>query len=43
MQLIIRLQMNLLLVKAAIGEMFSREFANAEMVCIPENIFENKE
>jgi hypothetical protein len=27
----------------AISEMFAREFANAEMVCIPENIFEDGE
>src|SRR5688572_33045849 len=25
----------------AIQEMFTREFANAEMVCVPENIFED--
>ncbi len=29
--------------KAAIRQMFSTEFANAEMVCIPENIFEDGE
>lgn len=29
--------------KAAIRSMFEREFANAEMVCIPENIFEDGE
>ncbi|WP_426485095.1 nuclear transport factor 2 family protein [Flavobacterium sp. 2] len=29
--------------KMAIREMFTREFANAEMVCIPENIFEDKD
>ena len=29
--------------KAAIHEMFAREFANADMVCIPENIFEDGE
>jgi len=29
--------------RAAIREMFTREFANAEMVCIPENIFEEGE
>ena len=28
--------------KSAIKEMFSTEFANAEMNCIPENIFEDK-
>jgi hypothetical protein len=27
--------------KKAIGEMFANEFANAEMVCIPENIFQD--
>lgn len=27
--------------KKAIKEMFAREFASAEMVCIPENIFED--
>lgn len=27
--------------KEAIRQMFAREFANAEMVCIPENIFED--
>lgn len=27
--------------RAAIGQMFAREFANAPMVCIPENIFED--
>ena len=27
----------------AIGEMFTREFAAADMVCIPENIFEDGE
>jgi limonene-1,2-epoxide hydrolase len=27
--------------RAAIRAMFAREFANAEMVCIPENIFED--
>lgn len=27
--------------KAAIRQMFAAEFANAEMVCIPENIFED--
>jgi len=27
--------------KEAIKQMFSREFSNAEMICIPENIFEN--
>lgn len=27
--------------KEAISQMFAREFANAEMVCIPENIFED--
>ena len=27
----------------AIREMFVREFENAEMVCIPENIFEDKD
>jgi limonene-1,2-epoxide hydrolase len=27
--------------KKAIAEMFADEFANAEMVCIPENIFED--
>ncbi len=27
--------------RAAIHAMFAREFANAEMVCIPENIFED--
>lgn len=27
--------------KAAIKEMFKKEFAHAEMVCIPENIFED--
>lgn len=27
----------------AIREMFSKEFAAAEMVCIPENIFEDRE
>ena len=27
--------------KEAIRQMFSTEFANAEMVCIPENIFED--
>lgn len=27
--------------KEAIKQMFAREFANAEMVCIPENIFED--
>lgn len=29
--------------KAAIREMFAREFAAAKMVCIPENIFEDGE
>ena len=29
--------------KAAIKEMFATEFATAEMVCIPENIFEDGE
>ena len=29
--------------KNAIKEMFAREFANAKMVCIPENIFEDGE
>jgi hypothetical protein len=29
--------------KKAIGEMFSREFANAEMICLIENIFEDGE
>lgn len=29
--------------KEAIREMFAAEFANAEMVCIPENIFEDGE
>jgi len=29
--------------KTAIREMFIREFGNAEMVCIPENIFEDGE
>ena len=29
--------------KAAIHAMFAREFAQAEMVCIPENIFEDGE
>lgn len=29
--------------KMAIREMFTKEFANAEMVCIPENIFEDKD
>ncbi|AWI26987.1 nuclear transport factor 2 family protein [Flavobacterium pallidum] len=29
--------------KAAISDMFAREFGNADMVCIPENIFEDKE
>lgn len=29
--------------KAAIREMFAREFADADMVCIPENIFEDGE
>jgi len=29
--------------KAAITEMFTKEFAAAEMVCIPENIFEDGE
>lgn len=29
--------------KAAIHEMFKREFAAADMVCIPENIFEDGE
>ena len=29
--------------KAAITEMFIKEFAAAEMVCIPENIFEDSE
>ena len=29
--------------RAAIRAMFAREFANAEMVCIPENIFEDGE
>jgi ketosteroid isomerase-like protein len=29
--------------RAAIHAMFAREFANAEMVCIPENIFEDGE
>lgn len=29
--------------KEAIGQMFSREFSTAEMVCIPENIFEDGE
>lgn len=27
--------------KKAIGEMFAREFSMAEMVCIPENIFQD--
>jgi len=27
--------------KTAIQEMFTKEFSNAEMVCIPENIFED--
>jgi len=27
----------------AIKEMFTREFANSKMVCIPENIFEDKD
>jgi hypothetical protein len=27
--------------KAAIQQMFTTEFANAEMICIPENIFED--
>ena len=27
--------------KTAIKQMFSTEFANAEMICIPENIFED--
>lgn len=27
--------------RAAIRAMFAREFANAEMICIPENIFED--
>ena len=29
--------------RTAIRAMFAREFANAEMVCIPENIFEDGE
>jgi ketosteroid isomerase-like protein len=29
--------------RPAIGEMFRRDFANAEMACIPENIFEDGE
>lgn len=29
--------------RAAIRAMFTRDFANAEMVCIPENIFEDGE
>lgn len=29
--------------RAAIREMFAREFAEAEMVCIPKNIFEDGE
>jgi len=29
--------------KAAIRDMFTREFATAEMVCVPENIFEDGE
>lgn len=29
--------------RAAIRAMFAREFTNAEMVCIPENIFEDGE
>jgi hypothetical protein len=29
--------------KAAIRDMFMREFATAEMVCVPENIFEDGE
>ena len=29
--------------KPAIKKMFEREFANADMVCIPENIFEDGE
>lgn len=29
--------------KVAIQEMFAREFANADMVCVPENIFEDGE
>jgi len=29
--------------RAAIREMFTREFATAEMVCIPENLFEDGE
>ena len=29
--------------REAIGQMFAREFAAAEMVCIPENIFEDGE
>jgi limonene-1,2-epoxide hydrolase len=29
--------------KEAIRQMFATEFANAEMVCIPENIFEDDE
>lgn len=29
--------------KAAIRQMFKNEFANAEMVCIPENIFQDGE
>lgn len=29
--------------KAAITEMFKREFSTAEMVCVPENIFEDGE
>jgi limonene-1,2-epoxide hydrolase len=29
--------------KSAIREMFTREFANAEMVCLPENIFTDGE
>jgi hypothetical protein len=29
--------------KAAIQQMFTAEFANATMICIPENIFEDNE
>ena len=29
--------------RSAIHAMFAREFANAEMVCIPENVFEDGE
>lgn len=29
--------------KKAISEMFAREFGNADMVCLPENIFEDGE